>query len=250
MLPRICHKYRAWANGLAAAAACLTVAIAAGCTGDSAVHADRDSRDAVTLTFQLDLNRSVYEDSLWGDPPQLAIWLQNEQDQSIRMVRVTHRTAACDWVGKVECPVALPYWVTFYNRQTGTQGPPTWNNPAVDAITCATPRAELIADVEVPRGGRWTYFIEVNVSGDFNANFPRLSEAGASDPYGNGQPSLIYRGRIEAVEGAASRPQIAGRTDQYEPTDRLVENTEGITTAKDLLRGIAVSCQRRSMKGS
>jgi hypothetical protein len=250
MLRRTCHKYSAGSNELAAAALCLTAVIAAGCAGDSTARPGRDSRDAVTLTFQLDLNRVVYEDSLWGDPPQLAIWIENERDQSIRMVRVTHRTAACDWVGKVDCPVALPYWVAFYNRQTGTQGPPTWNSPAVDAITCATPRAELIADVEVPRGSRWTYFIEVNVSGDFNADFPRLSEAGVSDPYGNGQPSLVYRGRIEAVEGAASRPQIAGRTDQYEPTDRLNENTEGITTARNLLRGIAVSCRSRLVKGS
>jgi hypothetical protein len=250
MRRRTCHKRRVRLTGLAATAAFLAVASVAGCLKHSGAHTGRDGQRAVTLTFQLDLNHSVYEDSLWGDPPQLAIWLQNEQDQSIRMVRVTHRTAACDWVGKVECPVALPHWVSFYNRQMGTQGPPTWDHPAIDAITCATPRAELIANVEVPRASRWTYFIEVNVSGDFNADFPRLSEAGVSDPYGNGQPSLVYKGRIEAVEGAASRPQIAGHTDQYGLTDRLVENTEGITTAKELLNSITVSCQLHSTKGS
>ncbi len=124
------------------------------------------------------------------------------------MVQVTHRTAACDWEGKVECCVALPYWVTFYNRQTGAGGGPTWENPAVNAITCATPRTQLVTDIEMPRGTCWKYFVEVNASGDFNAAFPRFSQAGFSDRYGNGQPSVVYQGRIEATAGTTSRPGI------------------------------------------
>jgi hypothetical protein len=216
--------------------------IIAGCTGTSSAPRGRDSEDDVTLTFHLALNPRVYEDSLWADPPQLAIWLVNEADASIRTVRVTHRTGAGDWVGKVECGVALPYWTSFYNRQTETQGPPTWEHPAVDAITCATPRAELTAGVEVLRGSRWTYYVEINVSGDFNAAFPRMSEEAGADRYGNGQPSLVYKGHIDAVNGATSRPQLVGRTDQYEPVDQITTDLTGITTARELLREVVVSC--------
>jgi len=196
----------------------------------------------VAFLFQIELDRRVYENSAWGDPPQMAIWLQNETDESIRTVAVTHRTGAGDWEGKVECSVALPCWVMFYNRETTTEGPPTWDHPAPDAITCATPRAELHTVAQVPRGTHWTYFVEVNVSGDYNAHFPRLSEDGLSDRYGNGQPSVVYRGWIEAREGQTSRPELWGRTDQHRPVDTVNTDLHEMTTAGELLRTIAVSC--------
>ncbi len=207
---------------------------------------DDDNQETVVLTFQIELNRQVYENSTWGDPPQLAIWLRNQADQSVRTVLVTYRTAACDWIGKVECSVALPYWVTFFNKQTGTQGPPTWENPAADAVTCATPIASLATAVEVPRGTRWRYFVEVNVSGDFNRAFPSFSAEGFSDRYGNGQPSLIYHGYIEATDGSTSRPELLGRTDQYEPIYYLIKDQEGVTSAKNLLKTVHVSCKEKS----
>ncbi|MHC4518586.1 MAG: hypothetical protein ACYTAS_08365, partial [Planctomycetota bacterium] len=200
--------------------------------------------EMVMLVFDVELNRQVYEDSAWGDPPQLAIWLENEADGSIRTVAVTHRTGAGDWEGKVECSVALPYWIAFYNRETGTKGPPTWNHPAADAITCATPRATLNAVGRVGRDSQWEYCVEVNVSGDYNVRFPSLSDEGRSDRYGNGQPSLVYRGSIEAVEGAKSRPILVGRTDQHEPVRELATDLREITTARALLRSIHVSCRR------
>ena len=198
--------------------------------------------ETVTLLFQIELNQQVYENSTWGDPPQMAVWLQDETDQSIRTVAVTHRTGAGDWEGKVECSIALPCWVTFYNRETGTQGPPTWDHPAADAITCATPHAKLNATTKVPRGMQWKYFVEVNVSGDYSIHFPHMSEDGFSDRYGNGQPSLVYRGSIKAIEGSTSQPELWGRTDQHIPVTTLNRDLQPITTAKELLQTIAVSC--------
>jgi hypothetical protein len=95
----------------------------------------------------------------------------------------------------------------------------------------------------VPENSRWSYFIEVNVSGDFNADFPALSDDGRKDRYGNGQPSLVYGGTIEAVGGAVSQPAALGHTDQYEPTARITKSTDGMTTALELLKPISVSCQ-------
>lgn len=198
--------------------------------------------NAVALVFRIELNQQVYQNSAWGDPPQMAIWLQNASDGSIRTVAVTHRTGAGDWEGKVECSIALPCWVTFYNRETATTGAPTWNQPAPDAVTCATPRADFDATIEVPRGSRWAYFVEVNVSGDYNLAFPSLSEAGISDRYGNGQPSIVYRGSIEATEGRTSQPELWGRTDQYIATGEVTADLEQISTARKLLGTITASC--------
>jgi hypothetical protein len=212
--------------------------------GDLREHADGLTPETVTLVFQIELDRQAYENSAWGDPPQMAVWLQDEAGEDTRTVAVTHRMGAGDWEGKVECAVALPAWVAFYNRETGTQGPPTWDHPAPDAITCATPRATLNATIRVPRDTRWTYFVEVNVSGDYSAHFPRMSEDGRSDRYGNGQPSIVYRGSIEAIAGATGKPELWGRTDQHVPLGTVSTDLVPITTARGLLRSVRVRARQ------
>jgi len=72
-----------------------------------------------------------------------------------------------------------------------------------------------------------------------------MSETAGTDRYGNGQPSLVYRGHVDTTAGATSHPQLIGRTDQHAPTDTISENLTGITTARDLLRDITVSCTRQ-----
>ncbi|OHB54646.1 MAG: hypothetical protein A2173_06220 [Planctomycetes bacterium RBG_13_44_8b] len=244
MLRQIWRKFRAIRSLSPAITGVVIFIIVAGCHNDKdSGFNEGSSEKTVSLTFELVLNPLVYQNSAWGDPPQIAIWLRNQADQSIRTVTVTYRTAACDWIGKIECSVALPYWVTFYNKQTQTKGPPTWDSPLPDAVTCATPKAELIKGIEVSGGTRWEYFIEVNVSGDFNLNFPRFSSDGVSDTYGNGQPSLVYHGWIDSAKGSITQPQLLGRTDQYAPVDNIINDMEGITTAAKLLNKIYVSCR-------
>jgi hypothetical protein len=99
--------------------------------------------------------------------------------------------------------------------------------------------------MDVPEGTNWNYYIEVNVSGDFNTNFPNRSREGVIDAYGNGQPSLIYKGQIQAKHGAASKPILLGRTDQHSTEPVLIADLVGITSAKELLSGIRVSCRSR-----
>jgi hypothetical protein len=213
-----------------------------GCLEPSVNLAKENKAQTANLVFRIALNQRIYQDSAWGDPPQMAIWLQNQVDNSIRSVMVTYRTAGCDWDGKVECAVALPYWVGFYGRESGMTGPPTFEQPAPDAVTYATPTAWLTINTNVLEGSKWLYFIEVNVSGDFNVDFPYLSNEGHSDRYGNGQPSIVYRGNIEAVDGAVSKPAILGRTDQHKPVSEIIKDMSGITTALNLLDSIKVSC--------
>jgi len=199
--------------------------------------------DFALLIFSLKLNQRVYEDSDWGDPPQFAIWLEDLAGDRIRTVWVTHRTGTGDWKGKVECPVSLPYWVSRWNKETGSIGPPTFHEPVVDAVTGATPKQELTVQAKVPQSSRWKYFIEVNVSGDFNADFPSRLVNGVPDSQGNGQPSLIYQGRIEAVDGASNVPTLIGRTNQLQSVDYVIADLQGITTAKNLFSRIDAFCR-------
>jgi hypothetical protein len=213
------------------------------CRGPVANPVREEQKTSVDVIFQIELNQQVYQATTYGHPPQMAIWLENQENHRIRTIMVTYRMGSCDWGGQIQRAIALPYWVGFYNRQTGTSGPPTRENPAPDAITYATPKSRLIIHASVPKGSKWNYFIEVNVSGDFNAGFPKQSKDGRADREGNGQPSLVYGGVIKAIPGAESQPAVLGRTDQYQPVAQLVENIEGMTTALELLETITVSCR-------
>ena len=204
-----------------------------------------DTENALLLKFELILDKDVYTNSIHGEPPQIAIWLEDPTSQVIKTVFVTYRSATGNWIGKVSCPVALPYWFSRYGEETNTQGPPTHKSPAVDAVTGATPKFELIARVEVVPKSRWNYFIEVNVAGDFNADFPSMLEDGSPDPHGNGQPSLIYKGSIVAKLGQKDLPTLVGRTEQWLPTDKIIKEMDSITSAKEILTEIEVACQSR-----
>ena len=63
----------------------------------------------------------------------------------------------------------------------------------------------------------------------------------AYSSYNNPQQYLF---RLRSVDSAISRPVLFGRTDQYEPVIRIIESTEGITTARGLLESIIISCRK------
>jgi hypothetical protein len=111
-----------------------------------------------------------------------------------------------------------------------------------DAITQPTPKESLVVTTDVPGGSQWRYFVEVNVSGDFNESFPERLDNGRPDEAGNGQPSLVYRGQIQAVLGQRNRPKLIGRTEQFRASFQLSDDLSGITTAKKLLTDIEMSC--------
>jgi hypothetical protein len=194
----------------------------------------------VTLTLSLELNRRVYEYSDYGEPPQIAVWLEQPQKKVIRTLCVTYRTGKGMWQGRVDCPVSLPYWESRYMEEIllrGIRGPAV---PVPDAISRATPKQKLIIKTTIPPGSEWTYFIEVNCSADYNRAFPAVFDAGFPDPFGNGQPSIVYRGRIKAVPGQTGSPEIVGRTDQLDPVDTLITDISGITNAKELFKKMEV----------
>ncbi len=222
-----------------------SVSSAAASKVDNGFHQTYSTRDTnkTLLKFVIKLNRDTYRQSDWGEPPQFAVWLEDESGQTIRTVFVTRRTGKGDWLGKVECPVSLPYWTGRYNRQNGSVGPPTAMNPLPDAMTGATPKAEEFPIfTEADRGGRWNYYIEVNCSGDYNAAFRSRDNNGMPDPQGNGQPSLVYRGQIQAFPGEFSQPSLIGRTDQWQETEELNPDLSGMTSAKDLIETMQASC--------
>ena len=197
--------------------------------------------EQVTLQFSLTLDAAVYKQTKFGKPPQFALWLEDLTGMEIRTVWVTEKTGKASWGAEIVRPVSLPYWVSRWKKETQSDSFPTPENPVVDAVTGATPTEHFTCRVEVPAGSAWDYYIEVNVSGDYNDTFPAVLQDGSRDLNANGQPSIIYKGRITALPGRRSVPRLIGRTEQFEAVSRIVPDLEGISLAGNLLSKIEVA---------
>ena len=198
----------------------------------------------LTLTFSLELNRRVYDYTDYGEPPQVAIWLEQPDKGVIRTIFVTYRTGKGMWKGRVDCPVSLPYWENRCMEEIRSRGIAGPAIPVPDAISYPTPKTTFRVNSPVAAGSVWNYFIEVNCSADYNRTFPSVLDEGFPDPFGNGQPSLVYRGQIKAEPGQKDMPEVIGRTDQLDPVDTLITDMTGITDATKLLSKIEVSVTR------
>lgn len=221
------------------------------CTSMEEGHSDKESlyfkyadSSLVNIEFSFDVNRDVYKYSNYGEPPQVAIWLENPDSQLVKTVWVSDRAGRNDWKGKFECPVALPFWESRHQLEKSTFRERNLLERLIDAITGATPKeGKFTARIEVPKGSPWIYYIEVNVSGDYNKTFPYWSTSGAPDTEGNGQPSIVYQGNLIAEVDSFSIPKLIGRTEQRKPIDYLVHELDGITLAKEVVNNLKVLCK-------
>jgi hypothetical protein len=198
--------------------------------------------ESVGLRFSFEIDKEVCQGTKYKRTPQIAIWLENAKTGDIQTVCVTYKTAKGRWGGDITRPVCLPWWTKKWNTETGTSGEPSVRQPVVDAVTAPTPKAEFTRAIEVNRGSKWNYFIEVNVSGDFNETFAETSSAGTKDKHANGQPSIIYKGTITAEPENSDTPKVIARTDQFKIVDTLITDMQGITTADKLLKEIEITC--------
>ncbi len=196
------------------------------------------STSFLKLTFKLNIDKDNYLNSIYGESPQIAIWLEDTLGTKMKNVYVTYRSGKNEWIGKVYCKVALPYWESrlnkFFKNRTNVKN-------EIDAVTKATSKNnEVVAMIYLPKKSVWKYFIEVNVAGDYNEFFATYSKNGVPDSDGNGQPSVVYSGIVKIEKGFKSVPKIIGRTLQMRQTGKLIKNLSGITTAKQILSSIKV----------
>jgi hypothetical protein len=190
-------------------------------------------QNKVIFTIQIILDPAAYKYTNFGEPPQLAVWIENQTLNDFYPVWVTHRSGNKDWIGKIECPVALPFWD---NRKLH------YKAKTIDIVTGATPKDGSLSVSSAKQGsGRWNYFIEVNASADYNKTFSYWSINKSPDSEGNGQPSLVYMGYIDFELKTAGRAKLIGRTAQFNVQDSIITNLDGITTAKNLIKKITVT---------
>ncbi len=214
------------------------VSILTGCVSNSTTL--REENRISEVRFYLFLNRDEYIMTNWAEPPQFAIWLENDLTGEIRTVWVTQDTATDTWDGRVGCPVALPYWVSRYGIERGDGiGPTNWN-PVPDALTGPTPAHAHECVARIEEGEQWSYYVEVNVSGDFSETFPQYFGF-EEDRFGNGQPSIVYRGEIDLGTGVVTEAKLIGRTEQEWSVSELNSDLSGLSSARNLITRIQVA---------
>ena len=192
------------------------------------------------LQFDIELNQEIYRLSNFGEPPQMALWLESLDSTEVRTLWVSNRLARGVWVGKVVCPTALPHWISRRDIESGG-GIPSFLKPLPDGITGATPKEILKVYTSVEPGSEWRYYLELNVSGDYNDTFMASEPNGNPDPDGNGQPSLIYSGIARTEKGWTDTAKVLGRTEQMVAISDVIPELEGYTTADKVLRRLSVT---------
>lgn len=202
------------------------------------------------IEFRIYQNSEMIQFSDFGEPPQFAIWLEDPETDRLQTVFVTRRSATGDWEGKAECPAALPRWFEVYREETGKDGLPTPDAPAPDAVTGATPTAgQFACRIEVEPGSRWICWIEVNIAADFSEKHPQYNEqTGIEDTHMSGQPSLLYRGEVEAVVGAQITPAPYGQTLPDTLRGEMKASLDDITTARDIFTSVEIRVIRPPVK--
>jgi hypothetical protein len=195
----------------------------------------------VVLEFSIRQDMQLIRESIFGEPPQFAIWLEDLETNKLKTVFVTYRSGSGDWAGKTECPAALPRWFEVFEVEFDYPGYPDLLFTVPDAITGATPQIESIrSSIQVELESRWIYWVEMNLSGDFNDYYKDHDmKKRKVDIDLSGQPALIWRGEIHAIPGEINLPVLYGQSLPYDPNQNTIQPVSpNVTTAKSVFKKI------------
>ena len=62
------------------------------------------------IEFLIHINEELVQQSVFGESPTFAIWLEDPDNGQTYTAYATRRVATGDWEGKADVPVALPLW--------------------------------------------------------------------------------------------------------------------------------------------
>ena len=195
------------------------------------------------LEFLVHINEELVQQSVYGESPTFAIWLEDPANGQTYTAYATRRVATGDWEGKMDVPEALPLWSEINRAEKQNRSDAA--GEAVDEIITsgATPLPGYFRTrVRVKPGSKWICWIEYNLSGDYNDTYMEYNpETHEEDEWGTGQPALLLKARIEAVKDQVAVPEISGMC-VFDPLGEVkIEPPSGITTAVDVLDEVSIT---------
>ncbi|HDR52498.1 MAG TPA: hypothetical protein ENN90_12915 [Mariniphaga anaerophila] len=200
--------------------------------------------------IQIDIsqNLGIINLSTYSEPPQFAIWLENQSNNELKTIFVTRRAGIGDWEGKTNVPVALPRWFDLF-REENTLFTIVKDDKYM-AVSGATPKENIFSvRVEVKPGTQWICWIEMNLAGDYNDDYPELNlSTFEEDEFATGQPALLYKAEIIAEEGMQFSPSLVSQSVWKDGKNYVEPVGEGITTARSIFDSIHISVIRPKPK--
>jgi len=200
------------------------------------------------IEFDIEQDSDTILFSCFGEPPQFAIWLEDPYSGNYKTLFVTYRSATGNWVGKMECPVALPRWFQVYKREFERNRIPTPNNSLPQAMTGPTPtldRFTIRSQVEYKKN--YVCWIEVNLAADFNATYSRINEkTNIADVHYSGQPALLYRASLDTEIEQYITPELYGVSS--DDGQKILPVTDGIDSAKNIFKKIEIKVTHSKTK--
>ncbi len=194
------------------------------------------------LEFLVHINEELVRQSVYGESPTFAIWLEDPDNGQTYTAYATRRVATGDWEGKMDVPEALPLWSAINRAEKQNRSDAA--GEAVDELISsgATPLPGYFRTrVRVKPGSEWICWIEYNLSGDYNEAWPEYNpETHVEDEWGTGQPALLLKAEINAVKAQLAVPEIIGMCVIDSIGEVEVESLRGITSAKDVLDEVSI----------
>ncbi|MCI1210093.1 MAG: hypothetical protein LKF96_11685 [Treponema sp.] len=167
--------------------------------------------------------------------PQYACWIETPDGRYVETIAVTAKAAGKKWVGAPAegRPESLPVWYHASSSDTGT-----------DAVTHATSRNETTEQTDSRQTSNGSYIVkfEVNHSFDYNDTWPKGLPSPDHRYSGvNGQPSLVYEGRITTGPEAATLQLIPAGRGAVDGKDGIMQpGTQGLTTALSIVSSVKI----------
>ncbi len=179
------------------------------------------------------------------NPPQFAIWLEDENGQYISTVFATYKIATEGWVsnGGNRRKESLPHWC----HQRHVMYPdglllPTKTEPLTDGITGATPKEDKLICIQ-PLQLQYPFVVkaEFNHSVDFNQAFPKEAKVGevnySGGKEGSGQPAVVYAATVHSDTRQATL-ELIGHSSPDGSNGNIYTDLTSITTAQSIVKRI------------
>lgn len=179
--------------------------------------------------------------------PQIAIWIEEQDETFIRSLFVTKKTAENSYKKNLDGSrkSSLPIWMHKRDIKNSSGGYwPTKDAPLPDAISGATPKTDFsknfnISNDEIKRGV--ILRVEVNNANDFNDSYHENVHEGSefNNNNVNGQPSLVYQISLsEKLYGGEFELHLEGSGSASGNSGYVNWEAPEVTTAKEIIKRI------------
>jgi hypothetical protein len=178
--------------------------------------------------------------------PQIAIWLETADGAFVDTIYVSHRAAFADWraAGGSRRPESLPAW----SHARGVKAAdglymPEASKPVPDGVSGATPAKGFTKAWKAPSSlaaGTYVVKAELNMSYDWNDAYrDRLPKSDPAWSECNGQPSIVWEGRLELGDrGAKASLAPIGTGALRGESGAVKAGLEGLTSAREIAASI------------